>query len=165
MCFSKTHDFGFPSFPKTHDFGSPGLDAVRLSTTQFNDFNSMTPPMFHGRTCIPTLGLPLYVCGMGFGFRGSECGFRFPVSGFRLSVFGFQFSVFGFWFSRFGFQVSECGVSGVYVVRSDCPQKRRHKPSCPGGSYLRFIDFYHSTLGLRVTKKKKKVPAKSPPIQ
>jgi len=67
----------------------------------------------------------------GFGFRVSVLG----------SVFGFWVLGSGVWVLGFGFTVAVLGLG----LRE-------------AGSYLRLIDFvYHSTVGLRVIKKKKRV--------
>ena len=93
-------------------------------------------------------GLDFQVWGLGFGFRGFELRFAegkgFEVSGLEFRVSGFRAETSAQCVSGFGLEVLglEFRVSGDEVE--------------PQGSYLRLIDFvYHSTLGLRVIKKKK----------
>ena len=97
-----------------------------------------------------------------FVFRAE--GFVSRVSRFvrRVSCFGilrFVFCVLCFVFrvSSFVFRVSCFGIWCFVQRVSCCGLRVREWSGFEAGSYLRLIDFeYHSTLGLRVIKKKKR---------
>jgi len=105
-------------------------------------------------------------------FRVLGSGFRFSVSGFRFRDHGsgFQFPVSGFWFlvSGFRFPVSGFRVPGKEDVH---PPGIQSLSSCtdPSG-FQRGLAFkahrlvYHSTLGLRVIKKKRRPVRGNPPF-
>jgi len=102
-------------------------------------------------------GLGFRVPGFGFRVRSSE--FRGSGSGFQVSCFGFRVSGFGFRVRGLGLRVSGSGFGGLGLLCFlDC--------DCDAWVHLRFRGgrvseahrlLYHSTLGLIVIKKKKKV--------
>ena len=123
---------------------------------------------------VRVLGFELRVSGFGLQVSGS--GFRISVC--RVSNFGFGFSGFGFWawgFGRgvwgLGFGVSVGLGSGLWVAPDGADSGHHEQAPTPlfeknyftkmcrsseAGSYLRLVEFVcHSTLGVRVIKKKK----------
>jgi len=110
---------------------------------------------------ISGFGVRISDFGVGFHQRVSGFGCRVPGSGFGDSGFGFRISGFGIRDLGFGFRDSDFGIRisdfGLgFHQRELCA--RSQPRSCEAGSYLRLIDFvYHSTLGVRVIEKKKKI--------
>ena len=105
----------------------------------------------HRRLLFPFSGISFRVSG--FGFHSLESTFRVSLSGFHFSGFSFRISLSGIEFraAGVGFRVRGFGFSYQF-------ENNYFTEMCSGseaGSYLRLIDFvYHSTLGLRVIKKR-----------